>query len=184
MLPWVTSEKTNAETSKKMLRWSFPFFNEEAQQFKYRELMATGALLLGRKTYEGFAAAWPTMPDTGDFGEKMNTMTKYVVSSTLDKADWTGSQLVRGNLADEIRGLKEKPGQDLLLSGSAQLLNGLMQENLIDLYRLMVHPIVLGTGKRLFAEGDKRALKLTGTQTFASGIVVVEYEPAAGSQEK
>src|SRR3981081_1311193 len=107
--------------------WSGPFFNDEAAQFKFNELQASDALLLGRKTYEGFAAAWPTMTGTGEFGEKMNTMTKYVVSSTLDKVDWSGSKLIHGNVAEEVRKLKQMPGHDLLLSGSAQLFNSLIQ---------------------------------------------------------
>jgi dihydrofolate reductase len=161
-------------------KWSFPFFNDEAAQFKSEELHETDALLLGRKTYEGFAAAWPTMTDTGEFGEKMNTMPKYVVSSTLEKVEWTGSRLVKGDVVAEIRRLKEEPGQDLLLSGSAQLFQALMQENLIDLYRFMLHPIVIGKGERLFAEGDlKRVLDLTETKRFASGIVILEYRPAS-----
>ena len=160
-------------------KWSFPFFNEEAGQFKWTELQASDALLLGRNTYDGFAAAWPTMPGTGEFGEKMNTMPKYVVSSTLEKVEWAGSRLIRGNLMDEIRKLKKVPGQDLLLSGSAQLFNALAQENLIDLYRFMLHPIILGKGKRLFADGtDRRVLALTETKAFKAGIVVVEYVPA------
>jgi dihydrofolate reductase len=159
--------------------WSGPFFGEEAGQFKWAELQASDALLLGRKTYEGFAASWPSMPGTGEFGEKMNSMPKYVVSSTLGKVDWTGSRLIKGNMVDEVRKLKEKPGQDLLLSGSAQLVNALMHEDLIDVYRIMLHPIVLGKGKRLFPdEGWTRALELTGTQRFSSGILILEYGPA------
>jgi dihydrofolate reductase len=160
-------------------QWSGPFFGEEGGQFKWAELQASDALLLGRKTYEGFAAAWPSMPGTGEFGEKMNSMPKYVVSSSLDKVDWTGSQLIKGNVAEEVSKLKERPGQDLLLSGSAQLFNALMQENLIDVYRFMLHPIVLGKGRRLFpAGGHERILDLTETQRFGSGIVVFEYRPA------
>ncbi len=160
-------------------QWSGPFFNDEAGQFKWDELQASDALLLGRKTYEGFAAAWPSMTDTGEFGEKMNSMPKYVVSSTLDKAEWSGSRLIKGNAAEEVRKLKQEPGQDLLLSGSAQLFNALQRENLIDLYRFMVHPIVLGKGERLFADGnDEKPLKLTHTKAFSSGIVILEYEPA------
>jgi dihydrofolate reductase len=158
--------------------WSGPFFNDEAAQFKFDELQASDALLLGRRTYEGFAAAWPSMTDTGEFGEKMNTMPKYVVSSTLDKAEWPGSKLIKGNVAQEVRKLKQQPGQDLLLSGSAQLFNALMHEDLIDLYRFMLHPIVLGKGKRLFADGDDgKPLDLTNTKAFSSGIVILEYEP-------
>jgi dihydrofolate reductase len=159
--------------------WSGPFFNDEAGQFKWAELQASDALLLGRKTYEGFAAAWPTMPGTGAFGEKMNNMPKYVVSSTLDKLAWTGSKLIRGNVVEEVRKLKNQPGQDLLLSGSAQLFNALMKENLIDLYRIMLHPVVLGKGKRLFANDEaKRVLDLTNTKRFGKGITILEYGPA------
>jgi dihydrofolate reductase len=158
--------------------WSGPFFKEEAGQFKWTELQTSDALLLGRRTYEGFAAAWPTMKGTGEFGEKMNSMTKYVVSSTLDKVEWTGSKLIKGDVAAEVRKLKAQPGRDLLLSGSGQLFNALMRENLIDLYRFMLHPIVLGKGKRLFAhEVDQKILDLPETKTFASGIVILEYQP-------
>ena len=162
--------------------WSFPFFNDEAGQFKWRELQASDALLLGRKTYEGFAAAWPTMKGTGEFGQKMNSMTKYVVSSKLDKPEWAGSKLIKGNVVDEVRWLKQVPGKDLLLAGSAQLFNSLMTEKLIDLYRIMLHPIVLGKGRRLFADGvDQSVLDLKETKTFGSGIVILEYEPAKSS---
>ena len=159
-------------------RWSFPFFSDEAAQFKWRELLASDALLLGRRTYEGFAAAWPTMENTGEFGVKMNGMPKYVVSSTLDEAQWTGSIIVKGDLETEIDKLKSKPGGDLLLSGSSQLLQGLSKANLIDLYRLMVHPIVLGKGVRLFADGiDQAAFRLTHHEAFDTGVIVLEYAP-------
>jgi dihydrofolate reductase len=161
-------------------QWSGPFFDDDAAQFKSAELQASDALLLGRKTYEGFAAAWPSMTDTGEFGEKMNSMPKYVVSSTLDTAAWSGSRLIKGNVAEEVRKLKREPGQDLLLAGSAQLFNALRREDLIDLYRFMVHPIVLGKGARLFADADdEKTLELAHTKTFGSGIVILEYEPAA-----
>src|SRR6266705_120080 len=110
--------------------WSGPWFDDEAGQFKWDELKASDAQLLGRKTYEGFAAAWPTMPGTGEFGEKMNTMPKYVVTSTLDKLEWAGSRPIKGNIAEEIRKVKQQPGEDLLLSGSGQLFNAMMNENL------------------------------------------------------
>jgi dihydrofolate reductase len=160
-------------------KWSGPFFNDEARQFKWEELQASDALLMGRNTYEGFAAAWPTMPGTGEFGEKMNSMPKYVVSSTLNKVEWAGSKLISRNLLDEVRKLKKQPGQDLLLSGSAQLFNALAKENLIDLYRFMLHPIILGMGKRLFADGvGRRVLTLSETKAFKAGIVILEYVPA------
>ncbi len=159
--------------------WSGPFFDDDVAAFKWAELQASDALLLGRTTYQGFAAAWPLMTDTGDFGVKMNTMPKYVVSSTLDKVEWPGSTLIKGNLVEEVRRLKDEPGQDLLLSGSATLFNTLLQENLIDVYRLMVHPIVLGKGQRLFAEdNNETTLRLTTTQTYTTGVVVHEYQPA------
>ncbi len=160
--------------------WSFPFFDEQAAQFKSDELESADAQLLGRKTYEGFAAAWPNMEGTGDFGVKMNTMPKYVVSSTLEKADWTGSHILRGDVQTEVRKLKEQPGRDLLLAGSGQLFNALMKANLIDLYRFMVHPIVLGTGPKLFAEGAARSeLVLATSRSLPRGIVILEYRPAA-----
>jgi dihydrofolate reductase len=159
-------------------QWSFPFFGDEAAQFKSRELQHSDALLLGRRTYEGFAAAWPTMQGTGEFGEKMNAMPKYVVSATLERADWSGSTLVRGDLAAEIGKLKDQPGQDLLLAGSARLLSWLRSADLVDLYRFMVHPIVLGKGARLFEDGiDQTVLRLTHDEAFDSGIVILEYQP-------
>ncbi|TMG08657.1 MAG: dihydrofolate reductase [Chloroflexi bacterium] len=160
-------------------KWSGPWFNDEAGRFKWDELQASDAQLLGRKTYEGFASAWPTMEGTGEFGEKMNTMPKYVVSTTLDKAEWPGSKLIKSNVMDEIRKLKEQPGKDLLLAGSGQLFNALVKENLIDLYRFMVHPVILGRGMRLFDDGAaRRPLDLKETKRFASGIVILELEPA------
>jgi dihydrofolate reductase len=160
--------------------WSFKFDRgDEGNKFKVDELNAADAQLLGRVTYQGFASVWPNM-NSDPFGEKMNSMPKYVVSSTLEEADWTGSILVKGDLATEIGKLKDTPGKDLLLSGSGRLLNGLRQANLIDLYRFMLHPIVLGTGARLFPDGiDRTVLELTHHETFDSGIVILEY--AAGA---
>jgi dihydrofolate reductase len=160
--------------------WSFPYFNDEALQFKSDELAAADAQLLGRKTYEGFAKAWPTMEGTGDFGVKFNSMPKYVVTSTLDKLEWTGSKPIKGDVIAEVRKLKAQPGQDLLLQGSAMLFNALLRENLIDLYKLMVHPIVIGHGNHLFANADdQHKLELVDCKRFATGIVVMELKPAA-----
>jgi dihydrofolate reductase len=161
-------------------QWSFPFFNEEAMQFKSDELATADAQLLGRKTYEGFAKAWPTMEGTGDFGVKFNSMPKYVVTSTLEKLDWTGSKPVTGDIAAEVRKLKAEPGQDLLLQGSGMLFNFLMRENLIDVYKLMVHPVVIGHGNHLFQDGEgMHKLKLVDTKRFATGIVTMELVPDA-----
>ena len=159
--------------------WSNPWFNDEAGQFKWAELQAADALLLGRRTYESFAAAWPKMQEaTGEFGVRMNTMPKYVVSSTLVKADWPGSILIKANLVKEITQLKQRPGKDLLLSGSGQLFNAMMEARLIDPYRIMLFPVVLGKGKRLFADGaNQMNLGAPETRTFASGIVILEYRP-------
>jgi dihydrofolate reductase len=163
-------------------QWSGPFFNDEAAQFKWDELQASDALLLGRRTYEGFAAAWPAMQDEAGFADKMNSMPKYVVSSTLENAEWSGSQLIKGDVTEQVRKLKQESGQDLLLAGSAQLFNALKQADLIDLYRFMLHPIVLGTGECLFADNaDQKSLKQTHAQMFGSGIVILEYEPAEQS---
>ena len=159
--------------------WSGPWFNDEAVEFKSAELDATDAQLLGRKTYDGFAAAWPTMEGTGEFGVKFNSMPKYVVSKTLKDPEWTGSKVISGDLAEQIGDLKKQPGGDLLLQGSGQLFNALMQMNLIDVYRFMVHPVVLGKGRRLFAEGAGQVpLELTEMKRFKTGIVILELVPA------
>jgi dihydrofolate reductase len=157
--------------------WSFPFWSEEASQFKARELFASDALLLGRLTYEGFAAAWPTMQGTGEFGEKMNSMPKYVASRTLDSATWNAT-IVKGDVDEAVRKLKQDDGGDLLIAGSGQLIDFLTGHALIDEYRLMVHPILLGNGtKRLFATVPRRTLTLVGTETFPTGVVVHTYHP-------
>ena len=165
--------------------WSFDFWSEEAAKFKYDELFASDTLLLGRVTYAGFAKAWPTMEGTGDFGERMNSLPKYVVSSTLKQAEWNNSRLIQGNAVEEIARLKQEPGQDILLAGSGALVRSLMPHGLIDEYRLMVHPVVLGSGKRLFPEGsEKLVLKLVETRAFSSGVVVLTYVPAPPSTDR
>jgi dihydrofolate reductase len=160
-------------------RWSGPYFDDDAMHFKADELATADAQLLGRKTYEGFAKAWPTMEGTGDFGVKMNTMPKYVVSATLKNPTWTNTTVLSGDVATAVRDLKKKPGRDLLLAGSGQLFNALLRDELIDVVRLMVHPVVLGKGPRLFADGaPRRGLELVDVKMFGKGIVAVEYVPA------
>jgi len=164
--------------------WSFQFWSEEAAKYKFDELFASDALLLGRVTYEGFAKAWPTMKDAGEFAERMNSIPKYVVSTTLKELEWNNSHLIKGNIAEAVAKLKQQEGKDILVAGSGELVRTLMHHDLIDEYRLMVHPVVLGGGKRLFSDGsDKTVLKLVDTKSFSSGIVVLSYQPA-GKEEK
>lgn len=151
---------------------------EQAGQFKFEEVISAEALLLGRVTYEGFAAAWPSMKDEGGFADKMNGMPKYVVSKTLDKAEWNNSTILRGDVFQEISKLKRKNGGDVLVNGSAQLVAGLMEHNLVDEFRLMVFPVVLGKGKRMFQEGlDRTALKMTEVKSMG-GVVTLILHPA------
>jgi dihydrofolate reductase len=148
-------------------------------QYKLKETLDHDALLLGRVTYEGFAAAWPSMTDEVGFAEKMNGMPKFVVSSSLDELEWNNSTLVQGNLGEEVAKLKQRPGGDILVAGSATLVRGLMAEGLVDEYRLMVFPIVLGSGKRLFGETeDAVTLKLVEAKTLDSGTLILTYHPA------
>ena len=134
--------------------WAFRFDRgHEGDKFKLEELMAADAQLLGRRTYEGFAAVWPSISDEAGFAAKMNSMRKYVVSSTLQDAAWQNSTILRGNVVDEVSRLKQQPGRDILVAGSGQLVRALAEHDLVDEYRLMVFPIVLGSGKRLFGDG-------------------------------
>lgn len=158
--------------------WSFQFWSEEAAKYKFDELFASDALLLGRVTYEGFAKAWPSMKDEQGFADRMNSMPKYVVSTTLSEGTWNNTQVIKENIVEEISRLKQQPGMDILVAGSAALLQTLMQHNLVDEYKLMVHPIVLGSGKRLFKDrADKLVLQLVDTKVFSSGIVILTYRP-------
>lgn len=157
--------------------WSFLFSSEEHRRFKFEELLAGDAILLGRVTYEIFAASWPSV--TGEFGDRMNSLPKYVVSTTLQKAEWNNSHLIKETrrIVEEVTTLKEQPGKDILLFGSADLFHTLSGHDLIDEYRFMVYPIILGAGKRLFKEGNSIALNLVESQTFRSGVVVLTYQP-------
>jgi dihydrofolate reductase len=133
----------------------------DGQKFKYDELMASDVQLMGRITYDGFSRAWPTMEGTGEFGEKMNGMPKYVVSSTLQSPEWNNTTVIGSDLAAEVGALKERYEGDILVAGSAQLARGLFAADLVDELHLQVFPLVLGGGKRLFAEGaEQRSLQL------------------------
>ena len=155
--------------------WSFPYWNDEIARFKGEEAAASDALLLGRVTYQGFAAAWPESKDEG--ATYFNSVRKYVVSTTLDKAEWNNSTLIKNNIVEEIASLKRRDGQDITVHGSATLVQTLMQHDLVDRYRLLVYPVVLGKGKRLFMDGTTATLKLVETQSFSSGVVALIYEP-------
>jgi dihydrofolate reductase len=161
-------------------QWSFEGGrSEEQNQYKFDELFACEALLLGRKTYEGFAAAWPNMTELGAYAERMNSLPKYVVSTTLSQMEWNAS-LIKGDLAQEVGKLKQEPGQDILIFGSGDLVHNLIQLDLIDEYRLMIFPVVLGSGKRLFRDGsEKKKLRLIETKTFSSGTILLLYQPAS-----
>jgi dihydrofolate reductase len=160
--------------------WAFKFERgPEGDKFKLDEVLAADAMLLGRVTYEGFAAAWPSMTDEAGFADKMNNMPKYVVSSTLEDASWTNSTIIRDNLAAEVSKLKQDLDGDILVAGSAQLAQALQREGLVDEYRLMVFPIVLGVGKRLFEDrSDSTTLRLSDSFTSGDGVTTLTYEVA------
>jgi dihydrofolate reductase len=165
--------------------WAFQFERgPEGDQFKLDEVMTSEALLLGRVTYEGFAAAWPSR--TGEFADKFNEMPKYVVSSTLDSPEWNNSTVINGDVASEVAKLKQSgEGEgDILVNGSAQLVRTLMEHDLVDEYRLMVFPLVLGSGKRLFEDpGEAKALRLVDSKPVGpDGVVILTYRPAPASE--
>jgi dihydrofolate reductase len=161
--------------------WTFEIDRgEEGDKFKLDELVEAEAQLLGRVTYEGFAAAWPGMEDSAGFAEKMNSMPKYVVSSTLQEASWENSTILRGDLADEVAKLHREIDGVILVAGSAQLVQGLIERDLVDELRLMVFPVLLGEGKRLFDDVTaKKPLNLVDSKTIGDGIALLTYEPAA-----
>ncbi len=156
--------------------WTWGYWNDEIGKFKLDEILATGALLLGRVTYQGFAAAWPSMKDEQGFADRMNNLPKHVVSTTLEKLDWNNSRQIKGNIVDEVSKMKQQPGQDILIFGSGGLVRELMQHDLIDEYRLLVYPVVLGRGKRLFGDEINKTLKLAETKPFSSGVVLLRYQ--------
>lgn len=159
--------------------WAFQFNRgPEGDKFKFDELLASDALLLGRVTYQGFAAAWPSIKDESGFADRMNGISKYVVSTTLQQAGWNNSHLIKSQVVEQVSKLKTMPGQDILVAGSGQLVRTLIQHDLVDEYRLMVYPVILGGGKRLFQDGsDRRALRLVEAKPVGSGILTLVYQP-------
>jgi dihydrofolate reductase len=154
--------------------WTGPFWDDQLAVMQKDYLFESDALVLGRVTYEGFAAAWPTMEGTGEFGEKMNSMPKFVASRTLDTGEWN-AEIMQGDVAGKVAKLKAEPGGDLLIYGSGGLVDELTGHGLIDEYRLMVHPVVVGSGKRIFSGGATATLSLAEAVTTGAGVVVATY---------
>ena len=162
--------------------WSFEFNRgEDGDKFKLDETLATEALLLGRITYEGFAEAWPSRE--GEFADRFNNMPKYVVSSTLESPEWNNSTVIGGDVPEEVGKLKEELDGDIVVHGSAQLVQTLLEHDLVDEVRLMVFPVVLGTGKRIFGgTTDKKPLQLVDSRTVGDGVNILVYAPATNGE--
>ena len=161
--------------------WSFEFNRgDEGDRFKLDETMASDALLLGRVTYQGFADSWPQRD--GEFADKFNNMPKYVVSSTLKDPEWNNTTVLEGDLAEAVSRLRDETDGEIVVHGSAQLVQGLIEHGLVDELRLMVFPVVLGSGKRLFADTtEKHQLRLTSSKLVGDGVAILVYEPAAAA---
>jgi dihydrofolate reductase len=159
--------------------WAFEFDRgEDGDKFKLDEAVDSEALLLGRVTYEGFAEAWPSRD--GEFADKFNSMPKYVISSTLENADWTNTTVLNGDVAEEVAKLKQRIDGDIVVHGSARLVQTLVDAGLVDELRMMVFPVVLGAGKRLFGDtSDKTPLRLTDSKMVGDGVAILTYQPAA-----
>lgn len=158
--------------------WSFEFNRgEEGDKFKLAEALEADALLLGRVTYQGFADAWPSRD--GEFADKFNNMPKYVVSSTLEDPEWNNSTVLKGDVTEAVAKLRDQQDGDVVVHGSPQLVQTLIENDLVDELRLMVFPVVLGSGKRLFGETTaKKTLRLADSKTVGDGVAILVYEPA------
>jgi dihydrofolate reductase len=160
--------------------WTAPYWNDELQELQYDLLFASDALLLGRVTYQGFAATWPSITDEQGFADRMNSLPKYVASTTLSEPlEWNAS-LLDGDPVDEVRRLKQQPGGNILIYGSGELVKSLLAHEVIDELRLMIHPVVLGRGKRLLEEGARSRATLVDSQATEKGVVTLTYRLAAG----
>lgn len=171
-------EMQDPEGKEEVGGWTAPYWNDELEKMQYDQLFASDTLLLGRITYEGFAASWPSITDEQGFADRMNSLPKYVASTTLtEPLEWNAS-LLRGNPVDEVRKLKQQPGQDILIYGSGKLVRTLLPHDLVDELRLMIHPIFLGWGKRLLDDVDLSALTLLDSQATEKGVATLTYQPA------
>ena len=158
--------------------WSDPFMNDQVGQVIGAEMTNTDAMLLERRTYQDFAAFWPTMPADDPFGQIMNNQTKYVVSSTLNKAEWKNSHLIKGNVADELNKLKQQPGKNINIVGSGTLTRSLIEADLVDELQFMLCPVVLGVGKRLFDHANfTRSRRVLEAKSFDSGMIYLRFQP-------
>jgi dihydrofolate reductase len=164
--------------------WTFNISTgEEGEKFKLDETMASEAQLLGRVTYQAFASAWPSVK--GEFGDKFNNMPKYVVSSTLEKAEWNNTTVLKGDVVKEVSKLRQRLDGDIVVHGSAKLVQTLLANDLVDELRLMVYPVVLGTGKRLFSDSsDLKRLRLKDSRAVGDGVLILTYEPAGKEVKK
>ena len=160
--------------------WAFSYSNDEMEEVNAAGMAASDAMLLGRVTYEGLAAFWPNQPGGTPLVDYINSVRKHVVSRTLQEPlEWNNSTLIEGDVAEGVAELKEQPGKDITIIGSADLVRSLLEDGLLDELRLMVHPIVLGGGKRLFEEaGDRMSLELVDSRAFATGVLYLTYRPA------
>lgn len=159
--------------------WHFPYFNDEMGEAVQSQMAASDTMLLGRITYQEFAAFWPQQRGEEVPGaDHMNNTPKVVVSTTLDTVEWQNSTLLKGNLAEELTKLKQQPGKEIAITGSGTLVRSLLRGDLLDELRLLVHPIVLGSGKRLFEDGGaQKPLKLVDSRTFSTGVLSLTYQP-------
>jgi dihydrofolate reductase len=161
-------------------KWQLPYFNDEMGEAIGAVMAEADAMLLGRVTYQEFASYWPGVSaEDQPFADHMNNTPKFVVSTTLaEPLEWQNSTLIKGNVAEEIAKLKQQPGRNIGITGSATLVQSLLQDDLLDELGLLVHPVVVGSGKRLFEEGgDQKGLKLVDSKTFSTGVVYLTYEP-------
>ena len=156
--------------------WAEPYFNEEAGELALKQLLVTDAMLMGRRTYELFAAMWPAA--TGAYADRMNGIAKYVFSSTLQTAEWSNSTIIGGDVAAAVGELKRQDGQDLVVYGHGPLLQTLLKQKLLDELRLWVHPLLVGRGTTLLREGASAALELVATGTLETGVVILTYHPS------
>jgi dihydrofolate reductase len=163
--------------------WTFPYWNDDIAAFKGEESAAGDALLLGRVTYDGFAVAWPPRTDVESGGVYFNGVRKYVVTNTLKSADWNNSSIISGDDASikaQIEALKQEEGGDIVVHGSGKLVQWLIANDLVDRVRLLVYPVVLGTGQKMFEDGTTAKFQLVDSKAFSNGVVGVIYEPVRG----